>query len=81
MAFAFVGGQKKIQRYASGNIMIEKRKIGVLGAGTWGIALARLLCNAGHDVVVWSAIEKEIDILSTTRKHPNPSPCTRNFNR
>ena len=51
--------------------MIEKRKIGVLGAGTWGIALARLLCNAGHDVVVWSAIEKEIDILSTTRKHPN----------
>lgn len=51
--------------------MIEKTKIGILGAGTWGIALAKLLCNAGHDVVVWSAIEKEIDILSSTRVHPN----------
>ncbi|MBR3186853.1 MAG: hypothetical protein IKF59_02310, partial [Lachnospiraceae bacterium] len=25
-------------------------KIGVLGAGTWGMALARMLCNAGNDV-------------------------------
>ena len=46
-------------------------KIGVLGAGTWGITLARMLCNAGHTVTVWSAIEKEIDILSATHKHPN----------
>lgn len=51
--------------------MQEKTKIGVLGAGTWGIALARLLANAGHDVLVWSAIEKEIDVLSSTRIHPN----------
>ena len=51
--------------------MQEKSKIGVLGAGTWGIALARLLANAGHDVLVWSAIEKEIDVLSSTRIHPN----------
>ena len=47
------------------------KKIGVLGAGTWGIALARMLCNNGHQVMVWSAIEKEIDDLSATRKHPN----------
>ena len=46
-------------------------KIGVLGAGTWGMALARMLCNTGHDVMVWSAIEKEIDTFSVTRKHPN----------
>lgn len=45
--------------------------IGVLGAGTWGIALARMLTNCGHDVVVWSAIESEIDELSSTRKHKN----------
>lgn len=51
--------------------MSDKVKIGVLGAGTWGIALARLLANAGHDVVVWSAIENEIDTLSATRIHPN----------
>ena len=42
-----------------------------MGAGTWGIALARMLCNNGHQVMVWSAIEKEIDDLSATRKHPN----------
>ena len=46
-------------------------KIGVLGAGTWGIALARMLCNNGHRVSVWSAIEKEVTELSATRRHPN----------
>jgi glycerol-3-phosphate dehydrogenase (NAD(P)+) len=51
--------------------MSNKVKIGVLGAGTWGIALARLLSNAGHSVTVWSAIEEEIDILFSTRRHPN----------
>lgn len=47
------------------------KKIGVLGAGTWGMALARMLCVSGHAVTVWSAIEKEIDEFSVTRKHPN----------
>ena len=47
------------------------RRIGVLGAGTWGVALARMLSNAGNTVMIWSAIEKEIDEMSATRKHPN----------
>ncbi len=46
-------------------------KIGVFGAGTWGMALARMLAVSGHSVTVWSAIEKEIDELSATRQHPN----------
>ena len=46
-------------------------KIGILGAGTWGIALARMLSRAGHSVTVWSAIEKEADNLSATARHPN----------
>ena len=50
---------------------MTKRKIGILGAGTWGMALARMLCVSGHDVLVWSAIEQEIDNLSATRIHPN----------
>ncbi len=45
-------------------------KIAVLGAGTWGIALARVLATNNHDVYVWSAIESEIDKLNTERKHP-----------
>ena len=47
------------------------KKIGVLGAGTWGMALTRMLCVSGHDVTVWSAIEQEIDTFSASRKHPN----------
>ena len=46
-------------------------KIGVIGAGTWGVALARMLTNSNHDVIIWSAIESEIDELSSTRKHKN----------
>ncbi len=47
------------------------KKIGVLGAGTWGMALARMLAVHGHKVTVWSALEREIDEFSATRKHPN----------
>lgn len=35
------------------------------------MALARMLSNCGHDITVWSAIEKEIKNLSETYKHPN----------
>ena len=50
---------------------VTKKKIGVLGAGTWGMALARMLTVSGNDVQVWSAIEAEVDNLSATRVHPN----------
>ena len=46
-------------------------KIGVLGAGTWGMALARMLYNSGHQVCVWSALKKEVEEFSATRRHPN----------
>lgn len=45
--------------------------IGILGAGTWGIALTRVLCNKGYQVTVWSALEKEIEFLDMSRTHPN----------
>ena len=51
-------------------------KIAVFGAGTWGIALARLLAANGRDVTVWSAIPAELKSLSTTHRHPNlPGMC------
>ena len=46
-------------------------KIGVLGAGTWGMALARMLCISGHEVTVWSALEREVEEYAATRRHPN----------
>lgn len=42
-------------------------KIGIIGAGSWGIALSVLLHNNGHDITVWSALEKEIEMLN--REH------------
>ena len=41
-------------------------KVGVLGAGSWGTALAILLHDNGHDVTVWSIDPKELlwDITS-----------------
>lgn len=51
--------------------MSSKAKIGIIGAGTWGIALARMLCNAGNRVTVWSAVSTEIDVLTLSNRHPN----------
>ncbi len=45
--------------------------VGILGAGTWGIALARMLAINGKSVTVWSALPKEIEELNNTKKHPN----------
>ncbi len=47
------------------------KKIGVLGAGTWGMALARMLRVNGHAVTVWSALPQEVEQLAATRRHPN----------
>jgi glycerol-3-phosphate dehydrogenase (NAD(P)+) len=42
-------------------------KISVLGAGTWGTALAILLSNNGHEVTIWTIIENEARMLSEHR--------------
>ena len=46
-------------------------EIGILGAGTWGMALARMLYNSGHAVTVWSAIPAEVEQLRQTRRQAN----------
>ena len=49
---------------------MEKR-IGILGAGTWGTALANLLISVGHKVTLWSKFEEEINLLKETHAHKN----------
>lgn len=49
-------------------------RIGVLGAGSWGTALAILLDDNGHDVTVWSIDEKEVAMLKETRRHDSKLP-------
>ncbi|MBR3825135.1 MAG: NAD(P)-dependent glycerol-3-phosphate dehydrogenase [Lachnospiraceae bacterium] len=44
-------------------------KVAVLGGGSWGIALAVLLHKNGHEITVWSALEKEIEMLSSEHEH------------
>ena len=51
--------------------MSNVKTIGILGSGTWGVALARLLQRNGHQVTVWSKFQAEVDALNTTRVHPN----------
>ncbi len=41
----------------------------VIGAGSWGTALARVLANNGHQVTVWSIMEDEIAMLREKREH------------
>lgn len=49
-------------------------KVGIVGAGSWGIALAALLNKNGHDVTVWSIIEDEINMLNEKREHVTKLP-------
>ena len=49
-------------------------KIGVVGAGSWGTALAILLDGNGHDVTVWSINKDEVDLLNEKREYPAKLP-------
>lgn len=49
-------------------------KISVIGAGSWGTALALLLSKNGHEVNVWSIMEEEVNMLSEKREHTEKLP-------
>ena len=49
-------------------------KIGVIGAGSWGTALALLLYKNGHKVTVWSIMKDEIEMLQREHEHKEKLP-------
>ena len=49
-------------------------KTGVIGAGSWGIALAKLLHDNGHEVTVWSILPDEIEMLKKNHEHLDKLP-------
>ena len=50
------------------------KKVSVIGAGSWGSALAVLLANNGHEVTLWSHDSKEIEMLQKEREQKDKLP-------
>ena len=46
----------------------NSNRITILGAGSWGLAVASLLARNGNNVCVWSYLQSEADALIATRK-------------
>ena len=50
------------------------KKIGIIGAGSWGTALAVNLARNNHEVTIWSIMEDEIKMLTEHREHLDKLP-------
>ena len=49
-------------------------KISVIGSGSWGTAIAWLLCNNGHDLTLWSYLEEENEMLCESHENKDKLP-------
>lgn len=49
-------------------------KVSVIGAGSWGTALAMLLCSNGHDTILWSHRKEQAEELCRIREHKSKLP-------
>ena len=49
-------------------------KTGVIGSGSWGTALARVLSKNGHEVTLWSRREEESRMLREERENKSKLP-------
>ena len=52
-------------------------EIGVIGAGSWGTALAVVLAHNGHQVTVWSILKEEVEMLTREHEHKDKLPDVR----
>ncbi len=52
-------------------------EIGVIGAGSWGTALAVVLAHNGHQVTVWSILKEEVEMLTEEHEHKDKLPDVR----
>ncbi len=44
------------------------KKIGIIGSGSWGMALAIHLAKMGHSITVWSYSEEEQNLINNYKK-------------
>lgn len=63
------------------------KNIGIIGSGSWGVALAIHLANLGNNVKIWSFAQEECDMINNEKKCkflpkakiPENIVCTTNF--
>ncbi|MGN0711165.1 MAG: NAD(P)H-dependent glycerol-3-phosphate dehydrogenase [Anaerovoracaceae bacterium] len=48
---------------------MDKKKIAVIGAGSWGTALALTLANKGHEVKIWDVNREHVQELRKNREN------------
>ena len=44
-------------------------RVSVLGTGAWGTTLAQVLCDAGHEVLIWGRNETVVQEINSTRSN------------
>ena len=49
-------------------------RIGIIGAGAWGTALATVARRAGADVVIWGRNTQAVDAINTGHENPARLP-------
>lgn len=54
--------------------MRQHKRVAVIGAGSWGTALAISLCSSGHQVVLWARREEAAQRMRETRHNPRYLP-------
>ncbi len=72
---------KRIRRATPTKAMAAGRRFSVLGAGSWGTALALVLARNGHDVTLWGHDPALLEGIAQTRSNPRylsdiPLPST-----
>jgi len=52
-------------------------KVGVIGAGAWGTALAQMLASDGDDILLWALEDDVVDAVNTQHRNPTYLPSAR----
>jgi glycerol-3-phosphate dehydrogenase (NAD(P)+) len=68
---------REVRRFEGGFFLNGFSRIGVAGAGAWGIALANVAASAGRNVVLWG--RNEADMLALAKRRQNPEKLANVF--